>query len=263
MTAEPAYAAATIPPATGLITPGLITVDNLTIGYDRHPAVHHLSGSFRPGSLTAIAGPNGAGKTTLLKTITGLLRPLDGELRLNAISRRDIAYLPQQAEIDRGFPISVGDAVAMGHWRRIGAFGGVTGGLMRQAQLALSAVGLQGFGNRPVGSLSVGQFQRMLFARLLLQEAKLIILDEPFAAIDAKTTNDLLGLILRWHGEGRTVIAVLHDLEQIRACFPETLLLAREPVGWGPTAEILTPDNLRKARVMIEAWDEDAERCRR
>lgn len=258
MVAEPVYATTTVPLATGLIT-----FDNLTIGYDRHPAVHHLCGSFRPGSLTAIAGPNGAGKTTLLKTVTGLLRPLDGEVRLNAISRRDIAYLPQQAEIDRSFPISVGDAVAMGHWWQIGAFGGVTGALMRQARLALNAVGLRGFDSRPVGSLSVGQFQRMLFARLLLQEAKLIVLDEPFAAIDAKTTNDLLGLILRWHGEGRTVIAVLHDLEQIRTCFPETLLLAREPVGWGPTAEILTPDNLRKARAMIEAWSEEAERCRR
>ncbi|MDY0883437.1 metal ABC transporter ATP-binding protein [Dongia soli] len=263
MTPDSNPAAAAVPAHAPPISAGLLTFDNLTIGYDRHPAVHHLSGSFRPGSLTAIAGPNGAGKTTLLKTVTGLLRPIHGEVRLTAISRRDIAYLPQQAEIDRSFPISVADAVAMGHWRKIGAFGGITGALMRQTRLALSAVGLQGFDKRPVGSLSVGQFQRMLFARLLLQEAKLIILDEPFAAIDAKTTNDLLGLVLRWQGEGRTVIAVLHDLEQIRGFFPETLLLAREPIGWGPTAEILTPDNLGRARAMIEAWDEQAEWCRR
>ncbi len=103
--------------------------------------------------------------------------------------------------------------------------------------------------------------QRMLFARLLLQDARVIVLDEPFNAIDAKTSADLLALVHRWHGEKRTVLAALHDLELVKAHFPQALLLAREPVAWGATADVLTPDNIVKARRMCEAFDEHAEAC--
>ena len=103
--------------------------------------------------------------------------------------------------------------------------------------------------------------QRMLFARLLLQDARVIVLDEPFNAIDAKTSADLLALVHRWHSEKRTVLAALHDLELIKAHFPQALLLAREPVAWGATADVLTPDNIVKARRMCEAFDEHAEAC--
>jgi zinc/manganese transport system ATP-binding protein len=103
--------------------------------------------------------------------------------------------------------------------------------------------------------------QRMLFARVLLQDAQLIVLDEPFNAIDAKTSRDLLALVRRWHGEGRTVLAALHDLETVRGHFPETLLLARGPVAWGPTAEVLTPENLMVAMKMCEAFDDSAAAC--
>ena len=116
-------------------------------------------------------------------------------------------------------------------------------------------------GSRLVGALSGGQFQRVLFARLLLQDASLILLDEPFRAVDAKTVADLIALILRWHGEGRTVIAALHDMEQVRAHFPATLLLAREVVAWGDTRKVLTPANLCEARQLVEAFDEHAEIC--
>jgi zinc/manganese transport system ATP-binding protein len=105
--------------------------------------------------------------------------------------------------------------------------------------------------------------QRALFARLLLQDADLILLDEPFNAIDARTTADLLQLLARWRNESRTVIAVLHDLEQVRAHFDEVLLLAREPVAWGPTAQVLQAAHLFRARQMAEAWDEQADVCRR
>jgi zinc/manganese transport system ATP-binding protein len=109
--------------------------------------------------------------------------------------------------------------------------------------------------------LSSGQFQRVLFARLLVQDAHLIVLDEPFTAIDARTTQDLLRLVRTWHGEGRTVIAVLHDLDQVREHFPDTLLLARESIAWGATAQVLCSENLRQARNMAEFWSADAERC--
>ena len=109
---------------------------------------------------------------------------------------------------------------------------------------ALAAVGLNGFENRTIGTLSGGQMQRMLFARVLLQDARLIVLDEPFNAIDAKTSADLLALVRRWHAEKRTVLAALHDMDLVRANFPETLLLARGPVAWGKTADVLTAENL-------------------
>ena len=123
------------------------------------------------------------------------------------------------------------------------------------------AVGLGGFEQRSIGSLSAGQFQRVLFARLLLQDASVILLDEPFNAIDARTTHDLLALIGAWHGQGRTVIAVLHDIEQVRQHFPSTLLLAREAVAWGDTAGTLQPDNLRRAKNMAEHWSAAAHPC--
>jgi zinc/manganese transport system ATP-binding protein len=240
---------------------GSIRLDNLTLGYDRHPAVHHLSGRFAPGSLTAIVGPNGAGKSTLLKGIKGLLKPLGGRVEMEGIEARAIAYLPQQAELDRDFPIATLDVVALGHWRRIGIFHSVTRAMREEARQALQAVGLAGFEDRPIGTLSVGQRQRALFARVLLENAPVIMLDEPFNAIDTRTAADLMALIKRWQDEARTVIAVLHDYAQVREHFPDTLLLARERLAWGPTEQVMTADNLLQARRMSEAWDEEAALC--
>lgn len=238
----------------------LIRLDNLTVAYNRHPAVHHISGTFVSGSLTAIAGPNGAGKSTLLKAIMGELCPAEGSVE-HKLGRAEFGYLPQAADIERRFPISVSDTVMFGAWRNTGAFGRTIPADVKRAGEALSAVGLEGFGRRHIGSLSAGQFQRVLFARLLLQDAGIILLDEPFTAIDARTTKDLLDIVARWHGDGRTVIAVLHDFDLVRTHFPETLLLARELVGWGPTADVMSSANLQKARAMAERWDEDAEAC--
>lgn len=238
-----------------------VRLDNVTVSYNRHPAVHHLSGEFAPGSLTAVVGPNGAGKSTLLKAIAGLLHPDEGRINLERIRPRDIAYLPQQASLDRNFPITVLDTILLGHWGRVGAFGGISPALRRRGGEAMEAVGLRGFAARPIGTLSAGQFQRVLFARMLLQDSPLILLDEPFNAIDARTTADLLAVVKRWHGERRTVIVVLHDIDMVEAHFPEALLLAREPIAWGPTAKVLTAANQLRARTMCEAWDERAPIC--
>jgi len=239
-----------------------IALHDLTLGYDGHPAVHHLSGIFETGSMTAVVGPNGSGKSTLLKGLTGLLHPLGGRIERNGLKTSHFAYLPQQAEVDRSFPITVLDTVALGLWHNVGMFAGINKEHWRQAREALAAVGLDGFERRSIGNLSAGQFQRVLFARLLLQDCPVILLDEPFTAIDARTTADLLEVVCRWHTENRTIIVVLHDLDQVRASFPKTLMLAREPVGWGETAEVLTTENLQRARQMSEAWDEEAEVCR-
>ena len=234
---------------------------NLTLGYDRHPAVHHLSGEIGEGALLAVVGPNGAGKSTLLKGIVGVLRPLGGKISRNDVSARDIAYLPQIAEIDRSFPISVYDLVAMGLWKRAGLLGGIGAKDREKIATAIETVGLRGFEPRAIGTLSGGQMQRALFARLLLQDARVILLDEPFASLDSKTVSDLLELVHRWHGEKRTVVAVLHDFDLVKRHFPESLLLAREPVAWGDTAETLSPENLLKARRMSEAFDDRAGIC--
>jgi len=236
----------------GVMTTAL-AFQNLTLGYDRHPAVHHLETEISEGSLTAVVGPNGAGKSTLLKGVIGALAPLEGQIEIAGYSSEDIAYLPQQSQIDLSFPITVIDLVAMGLWRMIGAFGQVGRKGRAQVSEALAAVGLTGFEKRPIGSLSGGQMQRALFARLLLQDAKMVLLDEPFTAIDAKTTADLLEVIKNWHGEGRTVLAVLHDDATVRAHFPSTLMLARELVAHGETHTVLTAENQFRARQMCEA----------
>lgn len=237
-----------------------ISLDNLTVSYRRHPALHHVNGAFARGSLTAIVGPNGAGKSTLLKTMLGLVRCNDGRVHTHVDARR-IAYLPQQAEIDRSFPINVLDCVLLGYWQAKGNWGGIDAAMRARAIQALAAVGLDGFAGRAVSSLSVGQFQRVLFARILLQDAEVILLDEPFNAIDARTTGDLLRIISAWHAERRTVIAVLHDHDQVRRAFPQTLLLARNVVAWGDTAEVMCEENLQRARAMAEAVDEHAGVC--
>ena len=234
---------------------------DVTLGYDRHPAVHHLSGEVGTGALLAVVGPNGAGKSTLFRGVVGILKPLAGSILTGGVAARNIAYLPQSADIDRSFPISVFDFVGTGLWRQTGFFGGVGKEARASVAQALAAVGLSGFENRGIGTLSGGQMQRMLFARVLLQDARLIVLDEPFNAIDTKTSADLMALVERWHAEKRTVLAALHDMDLVRAHFPETLLLARGKVAWGATAEVLTSENLAEARRMCEAFDDSAAAC--
>ncbi len=182
---------------------------DVTLGYDRHPAVHHLNGEVASGALLAIVGPNGAGKSTLFRGIAGILKPLAGSILTGGLDLRDIAYLPQTVDIDRSFPISVFDLVGTGLWRSTGFFGGMGKSARGKIAQALAAVGLNGFENR----------------------------------------------------RKRTVLAALHDLDLVRANFPETLLLARGPVAWGATAEVLTADNLLEARRMCEAFDDSAAAC--
>jgi len=241
----------------------VLAFENRTLGYDRHPVVHHLHGEVRAGTLLALVGPNGAGKSTLLKSIAGELPPLEGRIRRHDASAGGFAYLPQQAALDAAFPISVADLVAMGLWRQMGLFGGLGRHGRRKLAEALAQVGLTGFERRPIGTLSGGQLQRARFARLLLQDAPLILLDEPYSAVDSQTVDDMAALVRRWHDEGRTVIAVLHDLEHVRNQYPEALLLARETIARGPSAEVLSKTNLARARQLAEAFDEHAPICHR
>lgn len=234
-----------------------LAVRNLTVTHGRHPAVHHVSFRLTPGQKMALVGPNGAGKSSLLHAVAGLHPPAEGGIE----GAGQVALLPQASALDRSFPLSCRDAVLLGLWGEAGAFRPIAN--PGRVSDALGAVGLSGFEKRPVGSLSAGQFQRVLFARLLLQDAPVILLDEPFNALDARTAADLLEVVRRWHGEGRSILAVLHDLDLVRREFPTTLLLAREVVACGPTEEVLSAQNRLRARMMAEAWADDAAPCAR
>jgi len=238
----------------------ILSCENLTLGYESHPAVHHLNFEIEQGALLALVGPNGAGKSTLLKGLMGQVSPLEGCINLE-LERSDIAYLPQQSHVDRDFPISVQEMVAMGAWRHTGAFGRLRSRHKRQVSSALNQLGLAGFEKRMISTLSGGQMQRVLFARLLVQEADMILLDEPFTGVDSRTSHDLLHLISTWSEQGKTIIAVLHDLEQVKNHFPQSLLLSRESIAFGNTEDVLTEENWLKARQLNEAFDEHAGHC--
>jgi zinc/manganese transport system ATP-binding protein len=224
--------------------PMAITLTNLSVRHGRRVALDSLTGRFDPGSLTAVVGPNGAGKSTLLNALAGLTRPSTGTITNPALTRNRLAYLQQQQDLDRDYPVTVGEIVALGLWRAFGPLRTPPPTLAEQTATAIEAVGLTGLATRRIAELSVGQMRRAFFARLLLLDAEVILLDEPFAAVDARTVEALLALIAQWHSEGRTVIAVVHDFDQVRAYFPDTLILARHPIAWGPTEGVLTDHNL-------------------
>src|SRR5690606_2824441 len=230
------------------MTSSVIELDQVSLGWRDRIAVRDVSGSFEKGSLTAIVGPNGAGKSTLMKGIMGHVTPLRGTIRIAKDLRHAISWLPQTGELDRSFPISTYDLVACGAWGRVGAWKGFSKQEHERVEHALETVGLADFGRRIIGTLSGGQLQRALFARLLLHDAATLLLDEPFAAVDRHTTDDLMALLHRWHDVVGTVIAVLHVLDMVRAHFPQALLMAGQAVAWAPTETVLTPENLLLAR---------------
>jgi len=226
----------------------VIELDQVCLGWRDRVAVRDVTGTFERGSLTAIVGPNGAGKSTLIKGIMGLVSPVRGRIRFGRETSGQKACLPQLGELDRSFPVTTYDLVAMGAWKRTGAWKGYGDAEHDRVHAALARVGLADFGPRIIGTLSGGQLQRALFARLMLHDASTLLLDEPFAAVDRHTTEELMALLENWHGEGRTVIAVLHDLDMVRSHFPQTLLMAGQAVAWGPTEQVLTNENLHLAR---------------
>lgn len=224
----------------------MLDLNNLTLGYNRHPIVHHLSISIANGDSVAIVGPNGGGKSTLLKSIMSIITPLEGHINCQ-LNKKQIAYLPQGVDINKNFPISTKELIAMGLWKKKGWFKNYSIADEHAILHALDAVGLKGLANTTLNALSGGQIQRALFARLILQDASLILLDEPFNAVDIKTTNDLIKIVKHWQNEHRTIIAVLHNYEQVKTLFKKTLILACEPIAFGNTEDVLTEQNLRQA----------------
>lgn len=238
--------------------PIAIDIQNLSVVYPHNRVVSGLSCHFETPSLWAIAGPNGAGKSTLLKTLLGLQKFQKGNITFQGLCPCDVAYLSQQNQLDRRFPLTVGDTIAMGLFREVGIFRRYTKAQREKMQAALDKVGLSTFAKTPLQALSGGQFQRVLFARLILQNAPVIFLDEPFTGVDGQTIEDLVGLLRAWVKEGRLILAVLHDLDLVRDYFPNVLLLARYFYKAGPTNKVLTNDNMRKALEASRQWEAEA-----
>lgn len=234
----------------------VLSFKNVSVSYKNHCALENISIDFFEGSLTAILGPNGGGKSTLLKVILGLVPLQNGEIQHFHLKPKDIAYLPQQTEIDRTFPLTVYDVVALGLSQTKGFFQEIGQKTDTTIQKALEKVGLKEMANRSLHMLSGGQFQRVLFARAMLQDAKIILLDEPFAAVDRYTMEDLIKIVKSWTAERRTVIIVSHDLEFVQSYFPQSLLLARNVIAYGSTKEVLTLENLQQAKRNSREWED-------
>lgn len=238
----------------------LISLADLTLGYERHPAVHHVTVGIERGEQVALVGPNGGGKSTLLRGLVGELPPLSGQVTWSEPAIRT-AYLPQRHLIDRDFPLLVWQFAAFGLWRERGVLGRLREQDRRRIDDALVRVGLEGQSSQTIAALSGGQFQRLLFARLLLQDAELMLLDEPFAGVDEATTTELLDLLTDLNRQGVTILAVMHELQRVAQHFPRCWLLARRLVAAGPTSAVLTPAHLAEAWATPLVVDAQAPVC--
>lgn len=214
--------------------------DNATLGYGKRIAIRDFSAKLKAGSLVAITGDNGSGKSTLLKTIAGLIKPLKGKVIKPKKSR--IAYLAQQCEIDKTFPINVKMLVKMGLWTFCGLWKNQRP-YHSKIQSALEMVGLTALANCPLDTLSGGQLQRALFARVIVQDADIILLDEPFNGVDYNTQKDLLALISHWQQQGRTVLTALHDPLIVQKCFPQMLHIHQQHAFYRETTQFFC-DNI-------------------
>lgn len=228
-----------------------LAVRGMTVRYGETPAIFSVDMTVPRGAMMAIVGPNGAGKSTLLKAVLGIVRPLSGRAEVFGVPVSEamgrIAYVPQRASVDWDFPARVIDVVTMGLYRELGLLGRFTGGHRRRALACLDRVGMGDFAGRQIGQLSGGQQQRVFLARALAQGADLYLLDEPFAGVDAATEKAIIAVLKELKAEGRTVVAVHHDLSTVEEYFDHVLLLDKTVVAEGPVAEVFTQENLQRA----------------
>jgi zinc/manganese transport system ATP-binding protein len=233
----------------------LISCHDLTVSYEGHPAIHHISCHLEENHITAIVGPNGAGKSTLLKALLNLVKPDTGNVKLHNINYSDLAYLPQVTTINTLLPLQVLDVVCTGLLKDM--VSSLSDAVIEQAEESLTRVGLSGFSNRYITDLSKGELQRVMFAKIIVQKAKAIFLDEPFNAVDAKTTQDLLRVLQDLKKSGTTVVMVLHDLMQIEEYCDSAILLATELVSFGSIKQVLTKANIQTAYSTNFVWSSD------
>ena len=250
MTAELAIVDGALPEKTNRADSPL-AIRGMTVSYGQKPAVFSVDMTVQPGQMTAIIGPNGAGKSTLLKAALGILTPLAGTTTIygkpvNA-QRHRIAYVPQRASVDWDFPTRVIDVVLMGLYAQLGLLGRVRPAHHAKANECLARVGMQDFATRQIGQLSGGQQQRVFLARALAQDADLYLLDEPFAGVDAATEKAIITVLKALRDEGKTVVAVHHDLSTVVEYFDNVFLINTRRVAEGPVATTFTIQTLQDA----------------
>jgi manganese/zinc/iron transport system ATP- binding protein len=228
-----------------------LEVHDLTVAYRTNPVLWDIDVALPEGHLIAVVGPNGAGKTTLLKAVLGLVKPTTGWVQIYGApyeQRRSwVGYVPQRESVDWDFPTSALDVVTMGLYGQIGWFKRPSKTHRELALSCLEKVGIRELANRQISQLSGGQQQRVFLARALAQDARLYLMDEPFAGVDATTERAILALLHELRASGRTVVAVHHDLQTVAEYFDYAVLLNMRLVAAGPVATVLTDQNLQKA----------------
>jgi manganese/zinc/iron transport system ATP- binding protein len=226
-----------------------LSVRALTVSYGKRPVLRSVSFDVPRGKLIGIVGPNGAGKSTLLKAMLGLIEPNGGSVRIYGQPvgncRDKVAYVPQTEAVDWDFPVTALDVVLMGRYGRLGMFGRPKSADRQAAMRALTQVSMESFVNRHIRQLSGGQQKRVFIARALCQEAEILLLDEPFAGVDAATEQAIFELMDKLTSEGKTLIVVNHDLSVLDR-FDLVLLLNQQVVAYGPTETTVTDANLRR-----------------
>ena len=222
----------------------ILSAHELALGYRGQAVASGVSFDVAASDVLAIVGHNGSGKSTLVKTILGTLPPVDGQMTWHGTKPSQIAFLGQRSEFDARFPVRLRDLVEMGAWHGLGFTGRIDPAGRAAIESAMVRTGIAEISDMPLHMLSAGQLQRALFARAVVQDASVILLDEPFTAIDQSTEADLLELIDEWSGEGRAVIMVLHDLSAVLQHCHSSLLLGAGKSLFGPPSSTLTPNNL-------------------
>ena len=237
--------------AVGVVEPASpLLVEDVTVAYHHRPVLWNIDYQAPRGKLIAIVGPNGSGKTTLIKATLDLVPRAAGQVLIFGEpyrqQRHRVGYVPQRTSVDWDFPVSALDVVAMGMYRKIGWLRPVSRKYRDAAKQALDRVGMLDFASRQINQLSGGQQQRVFLARALAQNADLYFMDEPFAGVDAATERAIVDILRQLRESGKTVIVVHHDLQTVHEYFDEVVLLNMRLIAAGPTADVFTPENLRK-----------------
>ena len=231
-----------------------VEVKELTVSYDGINVLDNVSFAVEEGTLAGIVGPNGAGKSTLLKALLGLIPRDRGQVSLLGRDlrevRRRIAYMPQRTVIDWDFPITVLETVLIGTYPRLGWLRRPGRREVAKAYECLERVGMERFAQRQISRLSGGQQQRMFLARALAQDPTLLLLDEPFAGVDAMSEQTILSILKELRNEGTTALIIHHDLAKVRDHFDEALLLNKALYGHGPALELVTPERVAELYSM-------------
>lgn len=228
----------------------MIYINNLSVHYVNNMALSHINLQIRSGRITGIIGPNGAGKSSLLKAVLNII-PHTGETFVDKKELKkllkNIAYVEQKNNIDFTFPITVRECVALGTYSSLKLFQKLGKDEWSKVDEALEKVNLSDFKARQIGSLSGGQFQRVLIARCLVQEADYIFLDEPFVGIDSVSETIIMDILQHLKAQGKTILIVHHDLSRVRTYFDDLIILNKKLISAGAVAQVFTSENLKKA----------------